>query len=136
MRVKDLHKANTEYRRVRNLVPLGVLRSAEDYEKAVVVVDEILDKIGEDEDHPLAELAEALSVFIESYEDTYTQLPDVPPKVMLKFLINEHSLNQADLPELGSQGVVSEILSGKRDLNVRQIKILAKRFGVSPAMLL
>lgn len=33
-----------------------------------------------------------------------------------------------------SQGVVSEILSGKRDLNVRQITQLAARFGVSPAV--
>lgn len=33
-----------------------------------------------------------------------------------------------------SQGVVSEILSGKRDLNVRQITQLTARFGVSPAL--
>jgi HTH-type transcriptional regulator/antitoxin HigA len=35
---------------------------------------------------------------------------------------------------LGSQGVVSEILSGKRELNTRQIAALADRFGVSPAV--
>ena len=134
MLVKDLHKANTEYRRIRSLVPLGVLRSAEDYEKAVGVLDEILDKIGEDEEHPLAELAEALSVFIESYEETHKKLPAAPRRAVLKALINEHGLNQADLPELGTQGVVSEILSGKRDLNIRQIKLLVKRFGVSPAV--
>jgi HTH-type transcriptional regulator/antitoxin HigA len=39
-------------------------------------------------------------------------------------------LKQKDLPELGSQGVVSEILSGKRELNLRQIKALSKRFNV------
>ncbi|MEO1801157.1 MAG: transcriptional regulator, partial [Cyanobacteria bacterium J06629_2] len=38
-----------------------------------------------------------------------------------------------DLSEIGSQGVVSEILSGKRKLNVRQIQLLAERFHVSPA---
>jgi HTH-type transcriptional regulator/antitoxin HigA len=134
MLVKDLHKANAEYRRVRNLVPLGVLRSTEDYEKAVMVVDEILDNIGEDECHPLAELAEALSVFIESYEDTHIQSSAVSTMTVLKSLVKEHRLNQVDLPELGTQGVVSEILSGKRDLNVRQIKFLAKQFGVSPSV--
>ena len=46
----------------------------------------------------------------------------------------EHDLRQADLPEVGSQGVVSEILSGKRELNVRQIRALAGRFGVSAAV--
>jgi HTH-type transcriptional regulator/antitoxin HigA len=48
--------------------------------------------------------------------------------------MDEHNLRQSDLPEVGSQGVVSEILSGKRELNVRQIRALAARFGVSPAV--
>ncbi len=43
-------------------------------------------------------------------------------------------LTQSDLPEIGSQAVVSEVLNGKRDLNVRQIRALATRFGVSPAV--
>ncbi len=51
----------------------------------------------------------------------------------LKFLMQEHNLTQSDLPEVGSQGVVSEILRGRRELNTRQIKALSKRFGVSPA---
>ena len=45
-----------------------------------------------------------------------------------------HDLTQSDLPEVGSQGVVSEILGGKRTLNVRQIRALSGRFGVSPAV--
>jgi HTH-type transcriptional regulator/antitoxin HigA len=46
------------------------------------------------------------------------------------------SLRQVNLPELGSQGVVSELLSGRRDFNVRQAKALAERFGVSAALFL
>jgi len=37
-------------------------------------------------------------------------------------------LRQSDLTEIGSQGVVSEVLTGKHELNARQIKRLAKRF--------
>jgi HTH-type transcriptional regulator/antitoxin HigA len=49
--------------------------------------------------------------------------------------MEEHGLQQADLPEVGSQqGVVSEILSGKRELNLRQIRELAKRFHLSQAV--
>jgi HTH-type transcriptional regulator/antitoxin HigA len=40
------------------------------------------------------------------------------------------------LPEIGSQGVVSEFLSGKRELNLRQVKALAQRFKVSPNVFL
>ena len=53
---------------------------------------------------------------------------------LLRFFMEEHNLSQSDLAEVGSQGVVSEILSGKRELNVRQIRALSKRFGVSPSV--
>lgn len=49
--------------------------------------------------------------------------------------MEEHGLKQSDLTEIGSQGIVSEILRGKRALNVRQIWLLAKRFGISPAVI-
>jgi len=52
----------------------------------------------------------------------------------LNALIEEQGLKQSDLSEIGSQGVVSEILSGKRQLKVRQVKILSNRFKVSPAV--
>ena len=51
----------------------------------------------------------------------------------LKFLMEQHGLRQCDLTELGSQGVVSEILTAKRELNLRQVRALAARFGVSVA---
>jgi HTH-type transcriptional regulator/antitoxin HigA len=53
---------------------------------------------------------------------------------MLQFFMEEHGLAQSDLPEIGSQGVVSEILSGKRKLNLRQVRALAERFHVSPTV--
>jgi HTH-type transcriptional regulator/antitoxin HigA len=54
---------------------------------------------------------------------------------MLRFLMDQHELRQSDLAEeIGTQGVVSEILSGKRDLNRGHIESLSKRFSVSPAV--
>jgi HTH-type transcriptional regulator/antitoxin HigA len=50
----------------------------------------------------------------------------------LKFLMDQYNLTQSDLSEVGSQGVVSEILNGKRNLNMNQIKKLSQRFHVSP----
>jgi HTH-type transcriptional regulator/antitoxin HigA len=44
--------------------------------------------------------------------------------------MNEHGIKQSELPEVGAQSVVSEILSGKRKINARQAKALAARFGV------
>ena len=54
----------------------------------------------------------------------------------MAFPMEQHDLSQNDLPEVGTQGAVSEILRGKRQLNLRQITALAERFGVSPAAFL
>ena len=48
----------------------------------------------------------------------------------IKFLMESHGLGQGDLPEVASQGVMSELLRGKRELNLRQVKALATRFKV------
>lgn len=53
---------------------------------------------------------------------------------VLKFLMNEHDLSQSDLPEIGSQSLVSKILKGERKLTADQIGRLAGRFHVSPAV--
>jgi HTH-type transcriptional regulator/antitoxin HigA len=134
MPAPSIRETHAAYRRLRRFVPLGILRSEKDYRKAVAILDEILDEIGEDEAHRLADLAEALALFIHSYEEAHAKIPEPTGPDVLKSLMEAHGLTQSDLPEIGSQGVVSEILSGARELNIRQIRRLAKRFGVSPAV--
>ena len=48
-----------------------VLNNEEDYEKAVSLLDSLVDMVGENESHPLASLMELVSVLIENYEDSY-----------------------------------------------------------------
>jgi len=120
-----------DFVRLRTIVPLGTLRTKKEYDRAVETLDAIIDEIGEEEKHPLAELADALGVFIERYESEHVRIPQAKPAAALKFLMHAHNVRQSDLSEIGSQGVVSEVLAGKRELNTRQIRKLAKRFGVS-----
>ena len=136
MLAKKIEQVNKDYRKIRAVVPLGVLRTRKDYAKAVKTLDAILDEIGENESHPLAELADALSLFIENFEKEHVRMPHASPAEVLKVLMQEHGLRQADLREIGSQGVVSEVLAGRRSLNTRQIAKLARRFAVSPAVFL
>ncbi|HLA07817.1 MAG TPA: hypothetical protein VJ022_10265 [Anaerolineales bacterium] len=42
-----------------------------EYQEAVRLLDNLIDTIGEDENHPLASLMEILGVLIEKYEDEY-----------------------------------------------------------------
>ena len=78
---------------------------------------------------------ELLTLVVEAYEEKQYPLRSVSPVEVLKELIAANDLRQRDLaPLLGSESVVSEILSGKRELNKHHIERLSKRFKVSPEL--
>ena len=117
-----------------NIAPLLTIRNEREYNAAVKRLNELLDEIGDNEKHPLYSLLDTLGTLIHSYEEEHYPIPEVTGAEVLRFLMDEHGLTQSDLPEVGSQGVVSEILSGKRELNIRQIRSLAQKFRVSSAV--
>ena len=92
------------------------------------------DKVSEKPNDTLDSLIDILGTLIEDYENKHVPEPVGDPISSLKHFMAEHNLKQSDLSEIGSQGVVSEILNGKRQLNITQIKALSKRFNVSPAV--
>ncbi len=102
--------------------------------KAVGWLDELIDETGKNESPLIVSLMDTLGTLIKDYEDRNIPEPEAAPVDCLKFLMEEHNLKSSDLPEVGSQEVVSEILSGKRPLAVKQIKALSERFNVSPAV--
>lgn len=114
--------------------PILTIRDETDYDRAVTILNKLLDEIGTDERHPLYDLLDTLGTVIAAYEADHLVFPAADGRDVLVYLMEEHALRQSDLPEIGSQGVVSEILSGKREFNVRQIRALAARFGVSPGV--
>ena len=116
------------------LSPLLTIRNEHEYDLAVERLNGLLDDVGTDEQHPLYTLLDTLGTLIHAYEEEHHPIPECSVVDVLRFLMEEHGLTQSDLPEVGSQGVVSDILRGKRDLNVRQIRALATRFHVSPAV--
>ena len=117
-----------------NIAPLLTIRNEREYNTAVKRLNELLDEIGTNEKHPLYSLLDTLATLIHAYEEEHYPMPASTGADVLRFLMDEHGLTQSDLPEVGSQGVVSEILNGKRELNVRQIRVLAERFRVSTAV--
>jgi HTH-type transcriptional regulator/antitoxin HigA len=114
--------------------PLLSLRNEQEYDRAVERLNRLLDEVGTDEQHPLYTLLDTLGTLLHAYEEEHHPIPKCSGADVLRFLMEEHGLTQSDLPEIGSQGVVSKILRGKRELNVRQIRALATRFHVSPGV--
>lgn len=131
MNANAIKKLATHFRAIEQTVPLHPIRTKRDYNEAVQAMNMLLDAGASDEEHPLANLVATLGELIGDYDDQHYPLPDVSGVDMLAFLMEQHGLTQSDLPEIGTQGVVSMILSGKREINLRQVKGLKARFGIS-----
>lgn len=80
-------------------------------------------------------LKELLVLLVETYEATRYEMRPVSPVKVLRELMAANGLKQKDLADLlGSESVVSEVLSGSRELNKHHIVRLSHRFRVSPAL--
>ena len=112
----------------------SVPHSEDEYMILVNTLDNLVDEVGNNQNHELAPVMETIGNLIENYEDREYKIREASPIDTLKYLMQEHGLKQSDLKEIGSQGVVSEILAGKRMLNLEQIKKISNRFKVSPAV--
>jgi len=105
-------------------------KNEDDYDTLVQALDELLEMTGIDESHPLMSLVDIIGDWIEEWDHKHRPMPEATGAEVLGYMMREHGLTQSDLPGVGPQSVVSEILSGKRQLNLRQIRWLAERFSV------
>ncbi len=110
------------------------IRTEREYDLALQRLNSLIDEVGTDERHPLYSLLDTLGAVVHAREEQHCSMPSLEGADPLRLLMEEHELTQSDFPEVGSQGVISEILSGKRELNIRQIRALSRRFGVSPSV--
>src|SRR5260221_3478327 len=100
--------------------PLRPLRNKTAYKKAMSAADQLA--IRDERSLTLDErdYLETLSLLIENYESTHNfiDFSNLQPIDVLKHLMEAHSMTTTALGKLiGSKGVASEILSGKRDLS-------------------
>jgi HTH-type transcriptional regulator/antitoxin HigA len=131
-----MQKLLPAWEQFRAATDISTIRDEGHYARMTQMLESLLDEAGGDEHHPVMGLVDIVGDLIEDYEAEQHQLPEVSGIDALKFLMAQHGLKQGDLKEIGSQGVVSEILTGKRELNVRQVRALSQRFGVSTATFL
>jgi len=106
----------------------------QEYNVLVHHLDQLIDIVGEDESHPLASLMEPIGILIEYYENENISEIKGDGISVLSTLMEEHGLEEKDLPEIGNFEEVSNILSGKAFLNINQIKGLSKRFNLPEAV--
>ena len=131
--IKSENKIMQELLKISSLVHIP--QNDEEYNEMTDILFKLARNVGEDKDHPLFPAMELLTLFIEHYDNEHFQIAETDGISILKYFMEEFDLKQKDLQnELGTQGVVSEILNGKRKLNRNQIEKLSERFFVSPAV--
>jgi HTH-type transcriptional regulator/antitoxin HigA len=119
--------------------PLRPLRNKTAYKQAMAAADELAIRDERSLTVDERDYLETLCLLIENYESTHNvvDLSDLQPIDVLKHLMDAHNMTTTALGKLiGSKGVASEILSGKRDLSKSHMMTLAKHFGVEPAVFL
>jgi HTH-type transcriptional regulator/antitoxin HigA len=119
------------------------IKTKEQYEEALSIVENLFEKATDDSDDPLHDLIEILSRGIEKYESHQEALASFTREasnlsqeiLVLRVLMDQHNLTISDLKEeVGSKSLVSMILNGKRNLTKDHINKLARRFNINPGL--
>ena len=80
---------------------------------------------------------EILSILIKEYENEHFHIPKPNPLEAIKFRLEQMNMSEAQLSEiLGYRSRKSEILSGKRKLNLDMIRKLTEKLQIPAAVLI
>jgi HTH-type transcriptional regulator/antitoxin HigA len=122
-----------------DLFPLRPLRGERDYDAAVRVLDTLAVRPEGSLDPGEQDYLDTLTMLVEAYDREHHDVAPEPrdPLAMLKYLMQESGMTQADLGRLlGNRALASLILHGHRQLSKSHIRKLADHFKVSPALFL
>jgi HTH-type transcriptional regulator/antitoxin HigA len=115
---------------------LRPIRTDAELDAASTVIDELTDR--DDLSSAESDYLDVLGDLVEKYEDEHVEMPHVSDSAMLRSLMDEKGVRQADVVRgTGiSKTVLSLVLNGRRDLTREHIRALSKYFGVNPASFL
>src|SRR5205823_4987846 len=116
--------------------PLKAIKSDREHDLSMAQVARL--SVRDDLDAGELQYLEALGKLVGEYEDRAgyrLKRRESDPIGILKFLMAENKMSVSGLGKIiGSQGVASEILSGRRQLSKSHIRKLAQRFRVNPGL--
>ena len=116
--------------------PLRPIRTEDELDAAFAIIDELTgrDDLAATED----DFLEVLGDLIERYEDQHVEMPRVSDAEMIRSLMEEKGVSQADVVRGAgiSKTVLSLVLNGKRHLTREHIETLSRYFGISPVVFL
>jgi HTH-type transcriptional regulator / antitoxin HigA len=113
-------------------VPQAIDSEAE-YDRVLAIAERLT--FNQDKTAAEIKFLKLIVVLIEDYETEHYPMEHVTPYELLQHLMESNNMRQADLVGLiGSRGVVSEVVNGKRAISKAQAKALGEFFNVSPGL--
>jgi HTH-type transcriptional regulator / antitoxin HigA len=109
---------------------IRTLQNEEEYEAALKAVRPYFDSEPA-ADAPEAAHYDALCLLIEQYESKHYEIPRAAPVDILKSVMAANNYSRADLIEIiGSKSRVADLLNGRREINLEQIRKISKAWGI------
>jgi HTH-type transcriptional regulator / antitoxin HigA len=123
----------TTYRNLLAEVAPVAIETEEEYERALKLVEQLIfQKNRTPEEQALQKL---LVILIEAYETKNYPMDRSAPHEILQHIMEASGTRQVDLVGIiGSSGVVSDVVNGKRSMSKAQAKALGDYFNVSPSL--
>lgn len=112
---------------------LAQFETEAEYDQILAQVEKLTFK----QDKTLAEqsILKLLVLLIEEYETKHYPMTPAAPQEILQHLMESNSIHQSDLVGIiGSSGVVSEVVNGKRSISKTQAKTLGEFFNINPSL--
>jgi HTH-type transcriptional regulator / antitoxin HigA len=111
------------------VVPV-VIETEEEYDRILKLVEELTFKKNRTTEEKA--LHKLLVILIEAYETEHYPMEQSVPHEILQHIMEASGTRQTDLVGIiGSSGVVSEVVNGKRSISKAQAKVLSEYFNVS-----
>ena len=107
-----------------------VITTEEENERALEIVEKLM--MVKNRTREQSAVLKLLVILIEKFEDEHYQLTAATPQSILLHFMEARGVRQEDLiGVIGSRGVVSEVVNGKRGISKTQAKALGEFFHVS-----
>jgi HTH-type transcriptional regulator/antitoxin HigA len=121
------------YRNLLAEVAPVAIDSEEEYERVLKIVEQLTFKKNRTTEEQA--LHKLLVILVEAYETQNYPMDQSAPHEILQHIMQASDTRQADLVGIiGSSGVVSEVVNGKRSISKAQAKALGDYFKVSPSL--
>ncbi|WP_295434593.1 helix-turn-helix domain-containing protein [uncultured Thiodictyon sp.] len=126
--LKVLQQTWVAFDRLAHLRPI---RTEEEYDRTIALLNHLLDVVGEQEEHELSGLLDLVGELVSDYDTRHFAIEASEPKEVLRYLMEVRGLKQSDLAEIVPQSNLSAILAGRRKISATLAGKLAKYFSIS-----